>query len=238
MRISRFYIEGLQEGVFTPSEEIQHYLTKVLRLKNGRVVEVFDGEDRCARATLEVIDRRHCRLTVEPLKIQSLESTLTTHLALSISKGDRFDWAIQKATELGVSRITPIIAERSEVRNDDKLIEREAHWRKIIIAACEQCGRNRLPQLDRTALLQDVVSQAKADRKMVLHHRGNLGLTADASVTSATVLIGPEGGLSEDEIGFAIDYGFEELTIGPRILRTETAPIVSLSLLQAAWGDF
>jgi len=238
MRISRFYIEGLQEGVFTPSEEIQHYLTKVLRLKNGRVVELFDGADRCATATLEIIDRRHCRLHVDSLIQQSRESSLYTHLGLSISKGDRFDWAIQKATELGVSRITPVIADRSEVRLDNKLTEKLSHWRKICIAACEQCGRNTIPQLDEITDLQAFLDQTVADQKFVLHHRGKFGFDTTLKVGSAALLIGPEGGLSAQEIELACNQGFTELTLGQRVLRTETAPIVGLSLLQATWGDF
>ncbi len=239
MRISRIYIPEISEGVFTPSEETQHYLMRVLRLKHGRVIEVFDGNGHVAQATLIHIDRRRCQLDIQSIESVSVESPLNTHLALAISKGDRFDYAVQKATELGVSQITPLITEHSEPPETERLTKKVEHWQKIAIAACEQCARNTVPNINSAISLNEFLQAGNLpDLKLVLHHRSNFQLTGGESTDSAMILIGPEGGLAKNEIDQAIKAGFKEWTIGPRILRTETAPIVALTLLQSAFGDF
>ena len=227
----------LSEGECTPSEQVQHYLMRVLRLKHGRIVELFDGNNQTARATISHVTRRSCTLQVDPITFHSIESPFSSHLALGISKGDRFDYAVQKSVELGVSSITPIICERSEVAIDD-LESRQAHWQKIAIAACEQSGRNFVPPVHKPVMFAEYLNHARSDLMLVLHHRSEFSLQSNDAITDAIVLIGPEGGLSKDEISAAVDKGFNEWSIGPRVMRTETAPLAALSILQSCFGDF
>jgi 16S rRNA (uracil1498-N3)-methyltransferase len=147
------------------------------------------------------------------------------------------DWAIQKATELGVTQITPIVSERCEVRlNDERADKRLAHWRQIAISACEQCGRSVLPVIHPPMSLRDWLP-VEADLKLVLHPVA-APLTSHARPQTLAFLIGPEGGLSESEVEQAANQGFQPARLGPRVLRTETAPVVALSVAQQLWGDF
>lgn len=147
------------------------------------------------------------------------------------------DWAIQKATELGVAQITPIVSERCEVRlNDERVDKRLAHWRQIAISACEQCGRSVLPLIHAPVSLRDWLT-LEADLKLVLHPVAE-PLVSHAKPQTLAFLIGPEGGLSESEVAQAADQGFQPARLGPRVLRTETAPVVALSVAQQLWGDF
>ena len=239
MRISRIYIAEFSEGLHTPSEDIQHYLMRVLRLKHGRVIEVFDGSDHVAKATVLHIDRRHCQLQIDAINHQSVESPLHTHLALAISKGDRFDYAVQKATELGVSEITPVITEYSESIDAKRLTQKVEHWQKIAISACEQCARNTIPRIHSPISIDQLLEDPDLpDLKLVLHHRSQFTLNSATAHNAVMILIGPEGGLAANEISLAVEKGFTEWTIGPRVMRTETAPVVALTLLQSALGDF
>jgi len=147
------------------------------------------------------------------------------------------DWAIQKATELGVSEITPLSSERCEVRlNDERADKRLAHWRQIAISACEQCGRSVLPIIHSPVALRDWLA-VEADLKLVLHPVAE-PLASHAKPQSLAFLIGPEGGLSQSEVEQAAGQGFLPARLGPRVLRTETAPVVALSVAQQLWGDF
>ncbi len=149
------------------------------------------------------------------------------------------DWVLQKATELGVTKITPLITERTEVKlggeRADKKIE---HWQQILISACEQCQRNILPELSEPKNYSEWIVQCDAELKFVLHHRDNQGFPQNRTTQSVALLIGPEGGLDDDEIALAITQNFSPLTLGPRVLRTETAPVAAISLVQYLWGDF
>lgn len=147
------------------------------------------------------------------------------------------DWAIQKATELGVAEITPLVTERCEVRlKDERADKRLAHWRQIVISACEQCGRSVLPKIHPPMLLEDWLAQVQADLKWVLHPVAS-ALTSEQVPKRLAMLIGPEGGLSDTDMQAATVQGFQGIRLGPRILRTETAPVVALTLAQQRWGD-
>jgi 16S rRNA (uracil1498-N3)-methyltransferase len=166
------------------------------------------------------------------------ESPLRLHLGQGLSRGERMDWAIQKATELGAARITPIVSERCEVRlKDERADKRTAHWRQIAISACEQCGRSVLPQIDAPVSLAEWLQATEADLKLVLHPVAE-PLASHARPGSLAFLIGPEGGLSDAEVEQARAAGFHAARLGPRVLRTETAPVVALSVAQQLWGDF
>jgi 16S rRNA (uracil1498-N3)-methyltransferase len=148
------------------------------------------------------------------------------------------DWAIQKATELGASEITPIVSERCEVRlKDERADKRTAHWRQIAISACEQCGRSVLPRINAPLLLGEWLASTEAELKLVLHPVAE-ALLSHARPASLAFLIGPEGGLSDAEVEQAKAAGFQAARLGPRVLRTETAPVVALSVAQQLWGDF
>ncbi len=148
------------------------------------------------------------------------------------------DWAIQKATELGVNAITPIVSERCEVRlKDERADKRLAHWRQVAISACEQCGRSSLPTIHAPVTLAEWLKATDADLKLVLHPVAE-PLVSHAKPARLAFLIGPEGGLSELEVEQANAAGFQAARLGPRVLRTETAPVVALSVAQQLWGDF
>jgi 16S rRNA (uracil1498-N3)-methyltransferase len=148
------------------------------------------------------------------------------------------DWVIQKATELGVTSITPINTERTNVKlSSDRLEKKQQHWQQVAISACEQCTRNTVPTVKPLLTLEGWLADCDADQKFVLHHRSNKNLDEIKAPTSIALLIGPEGGLTADEIAQAEQAGFDALTLGPRVLRTETAPLAAISVLQHRWGD-
>ena len=148
------------------------------------------------------------------------------------------DWAIQKATELGVNEITPIMSERCEVRlKDERADKRLAHWRQVAISACEQCGRSRVPVIHPPVVLNDWIKTTEADLKLVLHPVAE-PLVSHAKPSRLAFLIGPEGGLTDPEIEQAQAAGYQPARLGPRVLRTETAPVVALAVAQQLWGDF
>jgi len=215
-----------------------HHILKVLRMSEGRSVTLFngDGYEYCAKvvsaekktATLRVLNQQHLANC----------SPLTSELAIGLSKGDRIDWVIQKATELGVSVISPLFTERCEVRlTNERINKKLVSWEKIIISACEQCRRNILPHLRRPSNLSNYLASCDADMKLLLHHRSNTSLGDMVAPKSVALLVGPEGGLSDEEICQAECAGFSPIVFGKRVMRTETAPIAALSIMQYLWGD-
>jgi len=167
------------------------------------------------------------------------ESPLSIELGIGISKGDRFDVVLQKSTELGVSKIFPLVTERTEVRLDSERAEKKLeHWRQVVISACEQSGRNVVPAVSSTQKFSAWISECDADQKFVLHHRAEKSPASNPKPQRVALLIGPEGGLSADEIAAAEKCGFAPWRLGPRVLRTETAPLAAITALQWLWGDF
>lgn len=241
MRVPRIYTtQRLAPGTQLALEpDAGHHLTRVLRLQSGDALRLFNGDGCEYPARIASADRRQVVVAVEEALTPVSESPLAIHLGIAVSKGERMDWVIQKATELGVAAITPLSSERVEVRLQGEREEKKrAHWLGVTIAACEQCGRNRLPELHPTTALADWLDTVQAERKFVLHHRSAQVLsTDDPPPDDVALLIGPEGGLSATEIALAERAGFAPLKLGPRVLRTETAPVVALSLLQFLWGD-
>lgn len=241
MRISRLYLQaGLNPGATLHlDEESGHYLRTVLRLKQGFELTVFNGDGHEYAARVETIGRDGVWLSIGPGCWRDAESPLGTHLGLGISRGERMDYAIQKSVELGVNRITPLFTEHCVVRlEEDRKDSRHRHWLKIIRAACEQCGRNRLPVLDQPRQLADWLPQANGLR-LFLDPQGSASL-AELCVPDkhVTLLSGPEGGFAETERVQARRAGFIPVRLGPRILRTETAVLAALAAVQTRWGDF
>ena len=239
MRLSRFFIDApLSLGRHELPEAQAHYLGRVLRLAAGDMVQLFDGSGREFVGELVEVGKKTASVALREELAGLPESPLRIHLGQGLSRGERMDWAIQKATELGVAAITPLVSERCEVRlKDERADKRLAHWRQVMISACEQCGRSVLPALHAPQSLTDWQQQVQADLKLVLHPQAE-PLIGHARPASLAFLIGPEGGLSEAEVAQAKAQGFQAARLGPRVLRTETAPVVALSVAQQLWGDF
>jgi len=215
-----------------------HHIAKVLRMQPGQALILFNGDGHEYAASITAIDKREVIVSLGEAIPTERESPLAVHLGIAISKGERMDWVVQKAVELGVAEITPLVSERVEVRLQGERAEKKRqHWAGVATAACEQCGRNRLPEINAIGSLRDWLKNVQAERKFVLHHRSAQPLVAAQPPRSVALLIGPEGGLSATEISAAEQAGFASLQLGPRVLRTETAPLVALSLLQFVWGD-
>ncbi|WP_349570910.1 16S rRNA (uracil(1498)-N(3))-methyltransferase [Azotobacter salinestris] len=239
MRLSRFFIDApLALGRHELPEAQAHYIGRVLRLAAGDAVQLFDGSGSEFRGELVEVGKKRVQVELREQLPGLAESPLRIHLGQGLSRGERMDWAIQKATELGVAQITPLVSERCEVRlKDERADKRLAHWRQITISACEQCGRSVLPTIHPPVPLGDWLALAQAELKLVLHPVAE-PLTSHIRPVSLAFLIGPEGGLSEAEVDEAQRAGYQAARLGPRVLRTETAPVVALSVAQQLWGDF
>lgn len=219
-------------------DKASHHLLKVLRMQNGRELIVFNGEGGEYSATIVKQDKKVAHIQTGDFQDMCKESALNTHLAIGISKGDRFDWVIQKATELGITEITPLFTERTEIKlSGERLEKKMTTWKNILIGACEQSQRNTLPILNNPIKVHDFLSTSHAELKLVLHHRTEKKLSQYETPNSICCLVGPEGGLSDNEIESAEQQGFNALALGPRVLRTETAPLVALTSVQLLWGD-
>ena len=241
MRIPRVFTgQVLVSGAVIELEPAAaHHLSKVLRMQAGRELVLFNGKGGEFTGSIHEVTKKNVTVLVAEPSADNRESPLVLELAIGVSRGDRFDYVLQKATELGVTKITPLITERTEVRmggeRQDKLMER---WQQIIVSACEQCQRNLLPVLAAPVQIADWLPQVNAELRFVLHHRDSQSLPAEQKPQSVALLVGPEGGLSDDEIAQAKTQNFNAPTLGPRVLRTETAPLAAISLVQYLWGDF
>jgi len=245
MRIPRLYLPGdyAPEQVIALSKEQVHYVLTVLRLKNQHPVEVFNGQDLQAKGTLIVTGRRSADLCIETVSSPTVESPLNTILVQSISRGDRMDTSIQKAVELGVTQIQPVFSERCDVKlNDDKLAKRRAQWQQIVINACEQSGRCRVPEILPIQTYQEWLSNINSEEVCGLvmdpYAQHNLQTVTQPQTDQALyLLVGPEGGLTETEVEQACQKGLTAIQLGPRVLRTETAGPAILAGIQLLWGD-
>jgi 16S rRNA (uracil1498-N3)-methyltransferase len=221
-----------------------HHALRVLRLKRGEPVILFNGDGAEYAAVVLEASRARCALNVTGREAVDRESPFAVTLAQAVSGGERMDYTIQKAVELGATSIQPLEASRSVVRlSGDRARKRLAHWQAVAIAACEQCGRNRVPQvlplvrLD--AFLAAVAAPAASERRLLLSPRSARGLREFGRPAGAIVLLaGSEGGFTPGEERAAGTAGFLPVRLGPRVLRTETAAVAALAAMQALWGDF
>jgi 16S rRNA (uracil1498-N3)-methyltransferase len=216
------------------------HLTRVLRLKPGDELVLFNGEGGEFAARIEALEKRAAVVRVGEFVAREAESPLELVLVQGVSRGERMDYTVQKAVELGVSRIVPVITERTVVNlKDERRERRQDHWQAVAIGACEQSGRNRVPVIEPVIAFDRWLAAAPAGLKFVLHHRAEQGLSGVARPAGpVTLLIGPEGGLSPAEIDASRAAGFQPLCLGPRVMRTETAAVAALAVLQWLWGDF
>lgn len=225
-----------------PRDAAQHAL-RVLRLQAGDFVTLFNGDGRQYPARLVTADPRAASVHMETVEAPARESPLRVTLLQSLARGEKMDWIIQKATELGAARILPVTSERSEVRLDGTRSEKRLdHWRLVAIAACEQCGRNVVPEISAPGSLEACLAahpQAGAEVRWMLHPGGTARLRNSGSIATDVMLaVGPEGGFGDDDLAVLRHAGFEALALGPRILRTETAGLAAMAALQAVQGDF
>lgn len=242
MRIPRIYSSlPLSVNSSVPLDErALPYVARVLRLKPGAELYLFDGQGAEYQATLEVVERRMAKARIVKRIERPIESTLQITLGQGLSRGERMDYALQKAVELGVSRIVPLLTQYSVVNFSNERIEKRLrHWQGIIISACEQCGRNLLPSIDRPQSLIDLLNDRLQGLKILLNPRSHQSLKGvpPPADNHLILLVGPEGGLSELEVKQAQQADFIGVHLGPRILRTETATVAALTALQLLWGD-
>ena len=240
MRISRIYTETRLQGNATIAltGDQAHYLCRVLRTKVGHIVALFNSEDGEFQGEVLAVSKKGMEIQLAAVATTEAESLYPVHIGLGLSRGERMDYAVQKATELGVTEITPLFTEHSEVKlNDERAEKRRLHWQKIAINACEQSGRCTIPTIHPPVSLSYWLKRVPAGQGFMLDHQGTAGFTTERPDASF-LLIGPEGGISDDEKIAATEAGFQSVRLGPRVLRTETAPVVALTAIQLWWGDF
>ena len=216
-----------------------HYLTRVLRLKSGQNLILFDGSG--TEWDGQIIHSTKYKVDVKLLSKQSpkTESDLEITLIQSISRSQRMDFVMQKATELGVKQIIPMTSQNTVVRlNESNLENKMNHWKKIIISAAEQSGRVKVPAIIKPIPFnKKLLNEYKSPGSYFLDTTGDSGF-GEKKISKATIVVGPEGGFTVDEKQIAIDAGYKIVKTGPRLLRTETAPIMAISILQYLYGDF
>ncbi len=241
MRITHIYTsQALKENAsFDLEERAFQHLVKALRMNSDDPVMMFNGDGYFYSGHLSDVGKKSARVCIKERRKAQSESSLACHLGQVISRGDRMDYAIQKSTELGVREITPLLSERCEVRlPKERQVKRIQHWQQVAISAAEQSGRASVPCIHPISDLNDWINSRPQDQlSLVLHHRHSQSLESVAHPTHVNLLIGPEGGLSQTEIEAAEATGFVATTLGPRVFRTETAPVAALSILQWLWGD-
>ena len=238
VRAPRFYIEGrLREGsTCTLPDEAAHHAVRVLRLRSGDEVTLFDGRGGEYAARIASIERTRVAIDVLGHRAVEREAALRIVLVQGVSSGERMDFTIRKAVELGVAEVHPVLAAASVARpKGERAAARHEHWQRIAIAACEQCGRNRIPEIREPVALERY--RPGAGSKILLSPSG-AGKLADLAKGPVVLAAGPEAGFSDGEEQLLLRAGFQPVRLGPRTLRTETAALAALAALNALAGDF
>nr|WP_295375330.1 16S rRNA (uracil(1498)-N(3))-methyltransferase [Pseudoxanthomonas sp.] len=243
MRLTRCHVDLplATARTFTLPEAAANHLTRVLRLREGDECVLFNGDGQDHVARLLSVGKREVQVEVVSSLAVDRESPLHLTLIQGIARGEKMDLILQKATELGIARIQPVNAERTEVKLDaERLDKRVAHWRSVVVSACEQSGRARVPEVSMpTALMPAAQACNAADLRLLLDPVGDLSLAGLSPPAGAgiVVAIGPEGGWSPRDREILLASGFLGLRLGPRILRTETAGLAAIAALQSRYGD-
>lgn len=244
MSAPRFYcpINLPSSGVFELPPDAAHHANRVLRLRAGDTVQIFDGEGHACDATIHAIYGKRVDISVLRTCPAQPPSALRIILAQAMSSSEKMDWVVQKATELGVDEIQPVQTQRSIAKLSSERAEKRAeHWRGVVIAACEQSGRNNLTQVHAPADFSQWLANFKTSpgNNFILLPDGATTLHSQPRPQGpVTLLIGPEGGFSPDEALMSKQAGFIPILLGPRVLRTETAALAGISAIQTLWGDF
>lgn len=245
MRDIRIFVPDLQahtdDGAVALPEQASAHVSRVLRMRAGDALTVFDGRGGEYSAEIANIAKKAVTLRLGAHSPIERESPLAVTLIQGLARGDKMDYIIQKATELGVARIIPVATMRGVVQLDDDRSDRKwQHWRAVAAAACEQCGRNRLPEIEAPrSLAQLWQTNTLPSLRLLLspHAQVSIASALAPKPSELAVLIGPEGGLEPDEESHAVAIGFQQVTLGPRVLRTETAGLAVLAAVQSLAGD-
>jgi len=217
-----------------------NHVARVLRLSENAHLILFNGKGGQYQAHITQLTKHQVAVQIDTFMEHEVESLLTIHLGQGISRGDKMDTTLQKAVELGVTTITPLLTQHCQIKHSNAQLQKKvAHWQKIIISACEQCGRNKIPALSFPQSLDDWLAPLSKATNLVLNPTGDTLLTnINPEQGPINLLIGPEGGLAQSELDKCKPFNFHQVKLGPRILRTETAAISTISIIQALWGDF
>jgi 16S rRNA (uracil1498-N3)-methyltransferase len=220
-------------------EDAANHVGRVLRMSAGHALQLFDGSNQVFDAEIVQADKKNVRVKIIAANIDDRESPLHLHLGQVMSRGEKMEFTIQKAVELGVNVITPLFSERCGVKLDaERLSKKLTQWQKIAVAACEQCGRNIVPEIRPAMDLEDWCAEVDDSLKLNLHPRANASInTLPQPVERVRLLIGPEGGLTSDEIAMTARHLFTDILLGPRVLRTETTALTVITALQVRFGD-
>jgi len=231
------------------SDDAFGHMVRVLRLNEGDIVTLFNGQlnngNEAYQYTAKLVDvkKKHASVEIISQEMVNNESPLNIHLGQGISRGDRMDFTLQKSVELGVNKITPLFTERCGVKlSSERLAKKREQWQKIVISACEQSGRCIVPLVTEPMLLQDWLNEQTTALKLNLHPKAEhsimtLPMDKLANELRVRLLIGPEGGLTDEEISQANQADFQDILLGPRVLRTETAALTAITALQCRFGD-
>jgi 16S rRNA (uracil1498-N3)-methyltransferase len=241
MREPRLYLDQELHCDLTislPAEQT-HHVCRVLRMRSGQRLWLFNGLGGSYLSEIVAIEKRLLEVKLLEFNERDRESALQITLLQGISRSQHMDYTLQKAVELGVKKIVPLITEFGNVQLDQKKTEKKLlHWQKIIINACEQCGRNILPLITIPAPIAQALKEEDNASKFLLHPGADQHLSKQVSTNNAlSLLSGPEGGFSPAEVKHAMDSGFITIELGPRVLRTETAAVAAISACQVLWGD-
>jgi 16S rRNA (uracil1498-N3)-methyltransferase len=238
--VTRLYLpQALTAGstIQLPDTAVRH-LVQVLRMQAGEALTVFNGEGGEYAATLSEVSRKAASLQLGALDAVSREAPVRITVAQCVSKGDRMDYALQKGTELGAAAFVPVLSARGVVKLDGERWEKKVdHWRGVVISAAEQSGRTAVPTVDTPIHLEDLLAAPRTGLRLMLAPGGTVTVSQLPPATEITALIGPEGGFTPQELALAGQQGWLSLGFGPRILRTETAPVALLAALLTRFGD-
>lgn len=240
-RVPRFFIDGTLRAHTETSIAggAHHHLAHVLRLRSGAKIELFNGDGANYRASVLEISRHATRVRIEARSDGLAPGQPPVTLQIGISKPKLFDLALQKSTELGVAAISPLLCERSPRERTRDREKQAAHWRSVVVSAAEQCGRAELPILAAPVSADSLTVANEADAlRLLLEPGGDPLPTGGDAPAMVSLAVGPEGGFTDTEKQHFVAQGFQPVSCGPRILRTETAPLAMLAIVQYLWGDF
>lgn len=228
-----------QNSLITLDDNAFNHLIRVLRMKTGESITLFDGSNQITPAVIYEVNKKTVIVKTANSVLDNRESPLNIHLGQVISRGDKMEFTIQKSVELGVNTITPLLSERCGVKLDQERLEKKVQqWQKIVISACEQCGRNIIPSINPVMKLETWCANLTDSLKLNLHPKAEQGINQlPCDNNNISLLIGPEGGLSNEEISMTHQYQFTDILLGPRVLRTETAALTAITALQVRFGD-
>ena len=241
MRVPRIYQNSpLNVGASVSlGDDAANHVGRVLRMVPDQEICLFNGQGGQYQAVITESGKKHVTVQITDFSALSVESPLSIHLGQVISRGDKMEFTIQKSVELGVNVITPLWSSRCGVKlQGDRLDKKLEQWQKIAISACEQCGRNSVPLIRPVMSLENWLAEPTDELKLTLHPRAQYSVgTLPEPTHGVRLVIGPEGGLSDDEIALTEQYNFQEMLLGPRVLRTETAALTAITALQCRFGD-